>query len=342
VTKRNIQTKKAIEAFYGKKVPLRKVKATLKSAKALIVEQYDKVDPGWLTVAWEKAKLVFRGKHRFIRHNSPQDFRYPLSERATIALVGDWGGGNEHAQAVANQIKQRQPDHVIHLGDVYYAGTEEEVRDHFIKYWPTPKAPGRSFALNGNHEMYSGGYGYFDLILKEFKQDASYFCLENRYWRFIGLDTGYIDHNLNKEQVNWLRALLDKGSAKNMLMSHHQPFSAFESAGAGEERLQNWLKPFIDAKKIAGWYWGHEHLCVLYKPYMNIKGRCIGNGCFPYGLPPTVPPYKGPLVEWVARRQDPKRPGRGLHSFAVCTIDGPKMFVEYIDQDGHIGNTEHF
>src|SRR5207253_1416416 len=115
----------------------------------------------------------------------PASIEFPLDEKCTIAIVGDWGGGNEAAQAVAKQIALLKPKYVIHLGDVYYAGTEKEVRDRFLRYWPTPAGPGLSFALNSNHEMYSGGYAYFDLTLHTFKQPASYFTLSNKHWRFI-------------------------------------------------------------------------------------------------------------------------------------------------------------
>jgi hypothetical protein len=317
-------------------------KAAAKSAKALMEEQYDKLDPGWLKIGKEQIKLLFKGKRKFIKHKSLTDFRFKLADQAKIALVSDWGGGNNHAIHVAAQIRAHNPDHVIHLGDVYYSGTEKEVRERFLKYWPAPPAPGRSFSLNSNHEMYSGGYGYFNVILKQFKQPASYFSLANDNWRFIGLDTGYIEHNLNAEQVEWLAAQLNDGAAKNILLSHHQLFSAYESGGGGEERLERWLSPFLTSGKVTGWYWGHEHLCVVYKPYKGIKGRCIGNGCFPYSLPPIQPPFPGPQVEWVDRRPDPTLPKRGMHSFALLSIDGPRMHVDYIDQDGVVAYAEDF
>lgn len=337
----------AKKSFYAERVPTSKAKSLkkkalsgAKTAKAIIEEKYDVLDPGWLTIALEKAKLLFKGKRKFVKHSSASDLRYALADGARVALLSDWGGGNEHAQAVAGQVGLRKPDHCIHLGDVYYSGTKEEVEEHFLRYWPAPAPPGRSFALNANHEMYSGGYGYFDVILKGFGQKASYFSLGNERVRLIGLDTGYVEHNLNKEQLEWLDVLLNEGDAKNILLSHHQPFSAFESGGAGEHRLQQWLKPYMDAGKITAWFWGHEHLLALYKPYMKIKGRCIGNGCFPYGLPPATPPYAGPQVEWYSRRSDPKRPKRGVHSFAMLTVDGADVHVEYIDQDGQTARAE--
>src|SRR5215216_170391 len=110
-------------------------------AKGWVGEQFDNLDPGWLKVVLEKAKIRFKGKHRFVRHTSTSDFRYQMvkSDRPIrIALLADWGGGNDHAEAVANQIRNLNPsaDYVIHLGDVYYAGTEDEVKKRFFGFWP--------------------------------------------------------------------------------------------------------------------------------------------------------------------------------------------------------------
>jgi len=51
-------------------------------------------------------------------------------------------------------------DYIVHLGDVYYAGTElapppGEEMQHFLQMWPA-MPPGRSFTLNSNREMYGG------------------------------------------------------------------------------------------------------------------------------------------------------------------------------------------
>ncbi|GEM_PF-3463520 len=336
-----------LDSFYKpklKKISPKKGSKTV-SAKALAGEKFDILDPGWIKVVWEKAKLAFKGKHKFITHKKLTDFHYALAPNAKIALISDWGGGNDHAKAVSDQVKLQKPDIVIHLGDVYYAGTEDEVKERLLKHWPLTIKTGNSFALNSNHEMYSGGYAYFDITLKKFGQGASYFCLGNDNVRLICLDTGYIDHDLNQEQMEWLDALLNDGSnAKNFLLSHHQPFSAYESAGKGEERLQNWLDVHLTTGRINSWFWGHEHLLVLYKKFLGVKGRCIGNGCFPYSMPSSTPPFNSPQdpkVEWINTRPDPKRQERGIHSFALMTLNGTSSVkVEYIDEDGVVSRSE--
>ncbi len=303
---------------------------------AALLEQYDNLDPRWVEVVWAKAKSLLKGKHKFITHTSPNDFRFQMKDEATIAIVGDWGGGNAAAQAVADRIREIKPDHVIHLGDVYYAGTPKEVQERFLKFWPAPQAPGQSLALNSNHEMYSGGFGYFDTTLTQFKQPASYFSLASQNWRFIGLDTGYVDHDLNQPQVDWLAAQFQANNQKTILLSHHQLFSAYENTDASH--LLSRVKPFLDANQIYGWIWGHEHLCVAYQPHMGIKAVCLGNGCFPYNPPGNQPQVP---VEWINDRAQADDPDyRGIHTFALLKVSPAQIDIQYIDQDGFVGHTQ--
>jgi hypothetical protein len=91
------------------------------------------------------------------------------------------------------------------------------VRENFLGEKTSPYAPVKwpmgakgSFALNGNHEMYADGNGYWKMVLPRMGlkergnsgwgagQWASFFCLENKHWRIIGLDTGY-----NSTRFDW-------------------------------------------------------------------------------------------------------------------------------------------
>jgi hypothetical protein len=346
LAKKKKVTKSDAKSIFYKEQPAAKAPAL---AKGWVGEKFDNLDPGWLEVAYEVAKLHLQGKRPFIRHSKPTDFRYRMADKkgpTRVALVADWGGGNDHAQIVADMIRSLDPapDYVIHLGDVYYAGTENEVNQRFFGYWPGSLEPGRSFALNSNHEMYSGGYSYFDITLPKLGQEASYFCIENDEWRLIGLDTGYIEHDLTVEQVEWLTTLVNESDKKNILLSHHQPFSAFDLGSGGEERLQNWTRDLAKDGKIDLWMWGHEHLCVVYKPFKGITGRCIGHGCFPYSKQSGKPSFSGPSypqVEWVLKAGDPNRPKRGAHGFALLEIDGDKLKISYFDEAGGLENSSY-
>ena len=96
---------------------------------------------------------------------------------------------------LAYQIVAFKPDILLHLGDVYYSGTHGEANDNFLAI--CRQILGSSiplYTLCGNHDMYSGGDGYYWLI-DQIGQQSSYFCLQNDDWQFLAMDTGHNDHD---------------------------------------------------------------------------------------------------------------------------------------------------
>jgi hypothetical protein len=62
-------------------------------------------------------------------------WHYPsrTAHNARIALIADWGTGTDVAVSLLQSVKQQKPDVVIHLGDVYYSGTEAECDKFFLQ-----------------------------------------------------------------------------------------------------------------------------------------------------------------------------------------------------------------
>jgi len=99
-----------------------------------------------------------------------------IADKAEIAVMGDWGTNLYGAPVSAASIKAKGGyELLVHLGDIYYSGTKAEVQQRFLQVWPSAAAK-LNRALNGNHEMYSGGFAYFDDILPKFQQRSSYFA----------------------------------------------------------------------------------------------------------------------------------------------------------------------
>jgi hypothetical protein len=296
-------------------------------------------DPKWLSVLYQRIRAKARGKVPFIAHERLDDFQFPLPERTTVALVSDWGTGNVHAVAVAQQITRHRPDHVIHLGDVYYAGTPREVRRNFLDVWDAfgPREA-RYWALNANHDMYSGGYGFFEHLLPAFKQPASYFNLRNRHWRLLGLDSAYVNHRITPEQLTWLPEQLT-GPARTILMTHHHVLSPFRKRG---DALEESLEPQLAAGQIFGWIWGHEHHLFEFADYRGVKCRCIGHGSLPC-VPPDRRRRRQPAdIIRMETRTSPLSPSRGMHGFALLRFDGPVLDIEYVDEAGGTAWTERW
>jgi hypothetical protein len=277
-----------------------------------------------------------------------------LPAQAKVALVGDWGTGQDAALNVLKQIARKDPDVVIHLGDIYYSGTEFEFENYFLKPWKEilglEKRSIPTFTLSGNHDMYAGGGPYYAVIDK-LGQPASYFCLRNDDWQFIAVDTGLHDHNplgggptlLEETEVVWVKdKLQNAGERKTVLLSHHPLFTAYEDIEGSDInlRLQVQLKDILP--KLAMWLWGHEHNLVIYGPYLGLeRGRCVGHGAFPVGIDetpaeprfPDVPLLKQP--DGRAIRLD-RSDGLYNHGYAMVELDGPAATASYYQDSDEV------
>ncbi|HEV3001204.1 MAG TPA: metallophosphoesterase [Solirubrobacteraceae bacterium] len=224
------------------------------------------------------------------RRLRPAKWRAPADEpervgdgrKLRVGLLADWGTGMYGAPVCAKSL-QDDGDYqlLMHLGDVYYSGTEHEVRENFLPFWP--KIPGAvTRCLNSNHEMYGGGWGLFNVAMPEFGQAASPCAVMTDDWLLVGLDTGYDDNDLAGDQGRWVEGLVGRaGERRVILFSHHQPFSLLSGQGP---KLVSKLDRLLTGGRIFAWYWGHEHRCVLYDRHAawNMHGRCIGHGGMPY------------------------------------------------------------
>ena len=321
---------------------------------------------------------VFHKKHCFPAATaSPSLALYDLlddtnsSQNVKISIAGDWGTGTAEAESVAECIRRFKPHFTIHLGDVYYVGDPPSVNENCLgiknpvnNYDPViwPLGSKGSFALNGNHEMYANGVGYFDVFLpqmgltgvggKMLGQQTSFFCLQNENWRIIAVDTGYnsigvpilsnipiindipgIGGNckLKDELIAWISDVVKPTQDKRglILLSHHQSYSAFQTQYKKPAR-QLW-----DAgiQRPVLWFWGHEHRLAGYDLYgnSNLKsyGRCVGHGGMPVdrGNPtqePTAAFYDNRLA----------KNGYGVNGLVNLTFAGSTLSAEYEDLDG--------
>jgi hypothetical protein len=301
-------------------------------------------DPRWAACLLAKGLRLFRKKHPF---NPRPAERVPIADNARVLLVGDWGTGLPRARKVADEMravldegKGKREQHVIHLGDVYYSGWAREYEQRFLRHWPVKPHEAEqigSWSLNGNHDMYSGGHGYYEVLLQDVRfarqQQSSLFQLQNTAWRIFGLDSAWEDNALKEPQAQWLGAELEKPGGKALLLSHHQLFSAYEEAG---NKLKETLSQQLQKKQVRAWFWGHEHRCMTFKPWDNLQyGRCVGHGGVPVYMghneaEPCPEPGEYEYREYLDKGIELW----ALFGFAVLDFDGPKIHVRYIDENG--------
>ena len=275
----------------------------------------------------------FKGKAPFKRATDKSKITIPA--QCKIAILGDWGADNDHAQTIGNLVQQQNPDYLVHLGDIYYSGSEPECRK-FLENWPLRDASGQpkqgaSFSLNGNHEMYSEGRYYFTTVLDGLGQEASYFQLSNDWWQFLGFDTAYVpftisggvkDDNLQCQWDFLVDCINASPAKKNILLSHNQPVSAFLKETADGAPLREEYARLIAATRsdaVYGWFFGHEHRCTIYDDAVtDYKARLLGNGAIPHDpQTETTPQTDGNNDRHSLRRRQswtPRwRPTRHLH-----------------------------
>jgi hypothetical protein len=274
-----------------------------------------------------------------------------VSRKATIALFGDWGTGTAAAVELMKQIGRKKPNVAIHLGDVYYSGTKSEIQMSFLDICKPILGDIPLFSLAGNHDMYSGGTGYYSLV-DQLHQRASYFCFRNADWQFVAMDTGYNDSvpftafsnvtSVTPTEAEWLTTQIKDGASKDLrtcLLSHHQPFSAFEPIGGGyvNEKLLAQFDEVLDDIDI--WLWGHEHRLDIYGPFRRVKrGRCLGCSAVPVFVDDGYFTPKDPSIPLLLDTTHGNKPvmlGKDGSiynlAYAIMTLNGKKARIDYYE-----------
>jgi len=306
--------------------------------------EFGNCDPKYAAAVLTYAGYVARGEpvpYRKYRKLNDYVIDGKLPEQARIGILGDRGTGRPEARKVLSKVKDKKPDVVIHLGDIYYSGTDFEVRNYFLEPWfsilDLHNHPIPTFTLSGNHDMYAGGAPYYEAIDK-LGQPASYFCLRNAHWQFIGMDTGLHaikpgggQTSLEETEVRWIRhKVRNANGRKTVLLSHHQLFSAKEEIGGQEFNtlLYHQLKDVLP--DVEYWFWGHEHHLVVFGEHLGLKrGRCLGHGAFPVGLDEIPAEPANPDVPVNPAFQLGKGTDCYHHGYAIMELNGPDARVFY-------------
>jgi len=335
-------------------------------------EQFSTTDAAWVTtVAEAMLDRLAKGNRPF----NPEPAHAEIdSANPRIVVVGDWGSGVKRAIAVAKQIAARVDEalgekrevHVIHLGDVYYSGDAVEIELRVLAdgMWPVTAAQAAgdhvmSWSLNGNHDMYSGGWGYFDTLLADPRfvnqssapgKPTSFFRIRTPSWDLVGLDTSWQTDPLSlaksgvleDPQATVLGAWAEQAEQdgrKLMLLSHHQLVTAYDHGDIATE-LPDKLAPLLARGQVAAWLWGHEHRCMGFTsapgqpPFM----RCIGHGGIPVLASDAPTPAPGSWRETGSFEENGDRWNN--FGFAVLDFDGPAVSFTYFDDEGAKTRTE--
>jgi len=330
------------------------------------------VDENRLKWIWKNLGHLGNTHYQYQRYSKPEinngifKIDNDAGQETTIALLSDWATDTLESRNIATLVGQT--DYSIHLGDTYYVGNSDEIGRNFNNTYDGhfPYGTRGSFAMLGNHEMYSSGKPYFTELLPYMgvytgidtrQQEASFFCLENDFWRIIGLDTGYdsikgwlglkpnLSLQLHNWQMQWLNETVKPGNDNRGLifLSHHQFISAFEDEYPTPARqIAQILKP----DKTILWLWGHEHRLSVYGNNklangLNCFSRCIGQSGMPIEIGKLPKSEKWDdaicrnLVLYDERQREiiDKKIRLGYNGFAKLRLNQSSLVIEYFDDN---------
>jgi hypothetical protein len=319
-----------------------------------LLAQFGQCDLGWVTRTVDAFTAYYVINAGQIPYRSGGDYVLEdnLPAQATLAFIGDWGTGTDVANRLLGEVARAKPDVVFHLGDIYYSGTRPESETFLHNVAGLRQQGARVCTLAGNHDMYSGGKGYYWAV-DELDQQASYFCVRNASWQFLAMDTGRDDFNpftvdshapaLAPTERDWhLDKIRNAGGRKTVLLSHHPLFSAFEPIAG--QAVNPWLREDFQAvlPEVALWLWGHEHRLDIYAPYLGLRrGRCLGASAVPVAVAADhfTPKFGDvPLLEYPAGSGNTVRLGNNgavyHYACALMKLDGGSAKVSYYQFDG--------
>jgi len=325
-------------------------------------ERYGPDDPRWVTqIVKATLRRLAEGNHPF----NPEPADYEIADDARVVVVGDWGTGLERARHVARHMAEAVTEaraagreaHVVHLGDVYYSGVPAEYDRNVLAdgWWPVTTTQSEegvtSWSLVGNHDMYSGGWGFFDHLLADPRfarqrssdgRPTSWFRLKSPSWTIAGLDTSWNGDVVSRGNTGVLeepqaarlqRWAVEPGAGKLMLLSHHQYVTVDDPRGIGEDLAQK-VAPLASANRITAWLWGHEHRCIGFATDEIPHMRCIGHGGVPVPSRPPRDPLPPPAVWEVTGSYEAEGERWGRFGFAVLDFAGDRIDVTYRDDAG--------
>jgi Calcineurin-like phosphoesterase len=321
----------------------------------LYTSSYGQMDPGWSIslIYYMLQEIDILSKPPL--PNTPATLDLSALPSLKIAIFGDWGTGsypdgnlpNSSSQLVMAQIAKQNPDVMIHLGDVYYAGLPSEEQNKLLDCWQ--QAPHGNFTLNSNHEMYDVADGLLNTALTNpifaDQNNTTFFSINYGDWVIIGLDSAYnatsfyMDGVINDSFQSGPNGFINTQAKnkKTILLTHHNPIDV--QGLCTNDLWQDVVVNSLGGAKPDVWYWGHVHNGVVYNDKAasdSTLARCLGHAAIPFGDASWL--HNQPTVDYYTHT--PLNDGfknnalRMKNGFAILEISNGQLTETWYDQDG--------
>jgi len=141
-----------------------------------------------------------------------------------------------------------------------------------------------------------------------------------------------------KPQWDWLvQNINNNPGLASILLTHHQPVSAHTQEYGDAKPLRADLASLLQQTHkdaVYAWIFGHEHRAVVYDDSVTgYKARLIGNGAIPHDAQNETEADVG-CTAFTNVNKGTWGDGNAISSYVLLTVEGPRITVEYMDQDG--------
>ena len=198
-----------------------------------------------------------------------------------VAVIGDWGTGDDDQFALADQMLQhhRQSafDFVLTTGDNIYPNGSGR---HFRKKFEEPFAGLLNdrvnfYAVLGNHDVETGRQDQLSYPLFNMRGQNYYsFGRGNGLIDFFLIDTTDFDETQN----SWLEFALRGSKAKWKVAAFHHPIYSSGKKHGSNAKLRTQIEPLLNRYGVSVAVSGHDHFYERTKPQNGTQYFVTGAG----------------------------------------------------------------
>jgi 3',5'-cyclic AMP phosphodiesterase CpdA len=258
-----------------------------------------------------------------------------------MLVFGDSGKGSREQYLLAARMAERQPDLVLHTGDLVYPdGDRHDYAERFFRPYRELLSSVAFWPSLGNHDVSEPHFGapYAQVFDLPSNGPAGLPAEYNYAFQAGNVRVAVIDSNLDENALRervapWLAEQLAAGAASwRFVVLHHPPYTVGPHGPTA--RVQSALVPIFDATGVDVVFGGHDHLYCRTKPMRG--GQAVESGGAVYIVTGAggAKLYKAAPVEdhpaYIAAYHD------ATHSFTEIEITESRLAGRQIDISGRI------
>lgn len=265
----------------------------------------------------------------------------PASEPFSFLVYGDSGRGKTEQYRLAELMAARDPDFVVHTGDLVYGdGARGDYAEKFFRPYRNLLARVPFWPCLGNHDVSEPHFGqpYRDVFELPANGPPGR-PPENDYWfdyadaRFVVLDSNVEEDVLRGATAPWLIAAFERAPPPRwrFVSLHHPAYSVGKHGDTA--KVQRALVPAFEAAGVDVVFCGHDHLYERTRPMRGggaapdgVGITYIVSGAGGAALYRTKPREQWPDYFVVVNNQK--------HSFTRVAIAGDALTLRQVDIDG--------